>query len=177
MPAAGHRSVHGIDTALLNALYWESDKCATVTQLLSSLGRNLHRPAALELKRVCQQVHDLRGAMLAFADLFPLNPESVYYFLNHLDMVLPSISKTLDDVQIYCPGHRWLNDAGWVYLLDAMFYDSNQKLELDQRFKLYTKFFDNLFLGLIQYVLFFFFSHLTNLSCQTPFARLSQPPQ
>ncbi|OAA77980.1 Peptidase C48, SUMO/Sentrin/Ubl1 [Akanthomyces lecanii RCEF 1005] len=150
MPAAGHRSAHGIDTTLLNALYWESDKCATVTQLLSSLGRTLHRAAALELKRVCQQVHDLRGAMLAFADLFPLHPESVYYFLNHLDMVLPSISKTLDDIQILCPGHRRLDDAGWDHLLDTMFDESNQKLELEARFKLYTKFFDNLFLGLIQ---------------------------
>ncbi|OAQ98053.1 hypothetical protein LLEC1_03014 [Akanthomyces lecanii] len=150
MPAAGHRSAQGIDTALLNALYWESDKCATVTRLLSGLGRTLHRAAAVELKRVCQQVHGLRGAMLALADLFPLHTESVYYYLNHLDMVLPSISKTLDDIQILCPGHRRLDDAGWDHLLDTMFDESNQKLELEGRFKLYTRFFDNLFLGLIQ---------------------------
>lgn len=152
MPA-GISSARGIDTALLNALFWESDKCATVVDRLSSLRRALTSRSALdELNAVCGHVHLLRSAMLAVADLFPLHPQSIQAFLNHLDMVLPSISKTLDDVQILCSGRRRFGDASWDRLMDVMFDNSDRKFELDGRFKLYTKFFDALFLGIIEYV-------------------------
>ncbi|KAJ6780570.1 hypothetical protein PWT90_04053 [Aphanocladium album] len=150
MPA-GIRSAHGMDTALLHAIFWESDKCATVMDLLSTLrGALTSRTSLDELNTVCHHIHKLRSAMLAFADLFPLHAESIQAFLNHLDMVLPSISKTLDDIQHLCAGRRRFGDASWDRLMNAMFDGSNRKFELDGRFKLYAKFFDVLFLGITQ---------------------------
>lgn len=145
-------ATYGIDTALINALYWESDKCNTVMDLLLDLGHTLSRDTLHELKTVHHELHELRRAMLAFADIFPLYNKSISFFLNYLDTVLPSISKTLDDIQILCPRHRRLEDTGWDYLMDIMLDESKQHFPLDTRLKLYRKFFDFLFLGITQYV-------------------------
>lgn len=151
MPA-GIRSANGIDTALLNALFWESEKCATVMDRLSHLRRVLSQEAQKELNDVRNEIDSTRRAMLSFADLFPLHTASIHAFLNHIDMALPSVSKSLDDIQVLCNGRGRFTDERWDYLYDVMFNGSGRKFELEKRFSYYAKFFDILSEGITEYV-------------------------
>lgn len=145
------RFAEGINTALLNALFWESEKCATVMDRLSQLRRALSRDvdALKDLHELRTQIDATRGAMLAFADLFPIYPLSVEDFLNHLDIALPSISQTLDDIQILCGGR--CNEKRWYRMWDIMWDKTAGKFEIDDRFKIYARFFELLADGLTQY--------------------------
>lgn len=151
MPA-GIRSANGIDTALLNALFWESEKCATVMDRLSHLRRVLSREAQKELNDVRNEIDSTRRAMLSFADLFPLHTASIHAFLNHIDMALPSVSKSLDDIQVLCNGRGRFTDERWDYLYEVMFNGSGRKFEVEKRFSYYAKFFDILSEGITEYV-------------------------
>ncbi|PMB69828.1 hypothetical protein BM221_004475 [Beauveria bassiana] len=149
MPA-GIRSAHGFDTALLEALFWESGKCITVVNLLTGLRHHLSKSASDELDDLCNQLRRLRRAMLGFADLFPLHKEAIHTCLNHLDITLPSVSKTLDDIQRHCHAQYSFADGAWDRLIMDMTTGRRRRLELWDRFELYTDFFENLFSAMIQ---------------------------
>ncbi|TQV99739.1 hypothetical protein IF1G_01954 [Cordyceps javanica] len=146
----GLRYVRGIDTALLKALFWEADKCLTVMDILSTLRHTLSPSYIRRLDKLCILLNSLRSAMLVVGDIFPLHTESIDLYLNHLDMSLPSISKTLDDIQLRCAHGNFYGNADWDRLMYAMSRGDRVRLELFGRLTLYYEFFDMLYLAMTQ---------------------------
>lgn len=143
-----------MDTVLLNALFWQAEKCATVMDRLTALRRHLRREYQQELNSVRDKIGQTRGAMICFADLFPLNLYNIHQYLNHIDMVLPSVSQTLDDMLAMCQGRGRFNDDRWNDLADFMFEGSDCKFDLDERFEKYARFFDYLAFAIMPYDIF-----------------------
>ncbi|OAA67571.1 hypothetical protein ISF_03747 [Cordyceps fumosorosea ARSEF 2679] len=143
----------GMDTTLLMALFSESKKCVAAERLVRSFRAVVSRPTGNGPQRLIDMLEALRLAMLSFADLFPLNIRSIHGYLNHLDMVVPSISATLDrllTIMKYCLSRRYFDNAGWDHLLFVMSGGDRPGVELWDRLKLYHDFFNVLFFAIIR---------------------------
>ncbi|EGX94006.1 hypothetical protein CCM_02277 [Cordyceps militaris CM01] len=143
-------SVEGADWVLLKALFWESNKCLKVMDLFRCVQPGLSQITSAELDDVVNQLYLLRRTMIAFADMFPLHTKAIEAHLNHLDMALPSLSVALDVIQRNCDPRYPFDDAIWDRLLYISAGRDNPGLELVDRLKLFTQFFDVLYSALVQ---------------------------
>ena len=137
--------IGGMDSLLLDGLVYEAEQCAKAMDDLAHLRRSVsadHQRAELLLTR--ERIQNTRSALLALADSFPLYTAQVFRILNHVDVALQCLGRTVRDLRRWCADAELSREQRWLLLARAMLEESGGRMTLGRRFRLYARFFDHL---------------------------------
>jgi hypothetical protein len=143
-----------MDTLLLDGLVYEAEQCAKAMDDLAYLRRSVtadHQRTELLLTR--ERIQNTRSALLALADSFPLYTAQVFKILNHVDIALQCLGRTIRDLRRWCADAALSREQRWLLLARAMLDESGGRMTLAKRFRLYARFFEHLELVLSRLVI------------------------
>lgn len=144
-----------IEVHLFGGCCLEAQRCDTVALNLEGLRTALGEINNVHLSTIIDEVRTSGRCLRELADMSQVYQDRVPVVLNHLNVVLPCLSRTLRDITGYYENRTLTKRNRWRTMYHDMMEEADG-VALPQRFSIYNYFMTSLKDVLIKYVLYFF---------------------
>lgn len=139
------------DIKLLSGCALEAQRTDLVALQLEGLGYSLSESGLGHLSIIVKEMHLTARFLRELADYSQIHQDRIPIVLNHLNIVLPCISRTLRDIQSYIEDRSMTKKNRWRTMYHEMKEEADG-MELAERFSVYKYFLTSLRDVLIRYV-------------------------
>lgn len=151
------------DIKLFGGCALEAQRADTVALQLEGLGNSLTESSIGHLAIIVEEIHWIAAFLRELADYSQIHQDRIPIVLNHLNVVLPCISRTLRDIQGYIENKSMTKRNRWRTMYHEMKEEADG-IELAQRFSIYKYFLTSLRDVLIRFVYRTYFSSTASLT-------------
>ena len=132
-----------VEQHLLNGCCLEAQRAENVALQLEGLRNALADASSAPLTLIIEEVHNSARFLRELADLSQMHQDRVAIVLNHLNVVLPCLSRTLRDITTYYEDRSMTKKNRWRNMYHQM-KDETDGVSLHQRFLVYNYFLTSL---------------------------------
>lgn len=140
------------DIKLFGGCALEAQRADQVALQLEGLGHSLAEASIGHLAIIVEEMHWTATFLRELADYSQIHQDRIPIVLNHLNVVLPCISRTLRDIRTYVEDKSLTKRNRWR----TMYHDMREEadgIDLAQRFSIYKYFLTSLRDVLVRYAL------------------------
>ena len=138
------------DVKLFSGCALEAQRAETVALQLEGLGNSLNESSLVHMALIIDEMHWTAAFLRELADYSQIHQDRIPIVLNHLNVILPCLSRTLRDIQRYVEDRSLTKRNRWR----AMYHDMKEEadgIDLSKRFRIYKYFLTSLRDVLIRY--------------------------
>lgn len=139
-----------MDVKLFSGCALEAQRADTVALQLEGLGNSLNEASLVHMAVIIDEMHWTAAFLRELADYSQIHQDRIPIVLNHLNILLPCLVRTLVDIQRYVENRSLSRKDRWR----AMYHDMKDEadgIDLAARFRIYKYFLTSLRDVLIRY--------------------------